>query len=219
MHIFLIQHPKYIMQVFSGLPGCCGQVCTSLIFLPLQITDLLSQNAFRIFSLSLRFPNFTIICQGVDLFLFILRGRGLSEPPGLELLFSSPDQGSSLLEFAPIYSLPLSFLFFWDPNYCNIFHFMVLSLESSPHDPTFSLFLSFFILHRVFFTTNSLFCLIYPSSQSLYFFYCISLIAFFISTWLILVLLFLQQGILSIFYVFFPKPHQYLYNRYSELQF
>ena len=66
------------------------------------------------------------------------------------------------------------------------FHFMVslISRLFLWFSSCLSLFFSISILHHlVFYITNSLFCLIYPRSESLHF-YCISLIVFLILTWL-----------------------------------
>ena len=61
----------------------------NLIFLPIEVRDLLSLAALRIFSLSLEFASFTIKSRGVEQFLLILGGISLS--PGSECLFPSPN--------------------------------------------------------------------------------------------------------------------------------
>ena len=62
-------------QPFLACQVSVDRCAVNLMFLPLYVRNLLSWTTLRIFSLSLKFASFTIICQSVDLCLVDF-GRG-----------------------------------------------------------------------------------------------------------------------------------------------
>ena len=115
------------MPALSGLPSLCGQVCVNLSFLPLYVRNLLSQAAFRIFSLSLKFASFTIICQGVDYILLIW---GRSSFLDMNACFLLQIREVPAMIFSNILSGPLSLSMFSGIPIRWMLFFFKLSLNS-----------------------------------------------------------------------------------------
>ena len=130
-YFFLFITLKISYHSFLACQVSVDRSVMSLISLPFYVRACLSLSAFRIFSLSLYFASFTMICHAEDRVKKIEDRREFSLSLGFQCLFPSPVQGSSQLLFLQVHLQhlflsfpPLEYQLYSD--YFSLVHHLVL---------------------------------------------------------------------------------------------
>ena len=120
---FLFITLKISCHSFLACQDSVERSVTSLIGLPLYVRARLSLAAFRIFSLSLYFVSFTMICHAEDQFMLHLKGVLCASWISMPFSFPSSGKFSAIIFFKYPFSTFPSLFLLWDTNYAYIISF------------------------------------------------------------------------------------------------